>query len=193
MTTLRKTLVPIGIILALVVGGLFAVKKFAVQPRDGGSLNPGAPSGAPAVKIAEGETLPDFSLTQFGGSVQPVSKLGAKVVLVNFWATWCEACMVEMPSIIALRKRFKARGFEVAAINVDQNPESVLPSTLKKLGIDFPVYTDQDTRLSELFDVHAIPLSVVLDRNRKIVMIESGERNWDDKEMQTRMERWLSP
>jgi thiol-disulfide isomerase/thioredoxin len=177
-----KALLPIAVILVLVVGGLFAIKS-TVGKR---------PEGAVEVKV--GATLPDFKLKRFGGDGGEVllSSLPAKVLMVNFWATWCEACMVEMPSIVKLRSRYHAQGFEVLPVNVDENPEKVLPEILPELGLTFGVYHDGDGELSRIFDVHAIPLTVILDRNRKVLFIEGGERDWDDREIHAMLERWLS-
>lgn len=187
MTTSRKalmSLLPVGIIIALVIGGLYLVKaKFIHQGANGGG------------SLHIGSSLPDFSAQQVGGKPIKISGLGAKVVFVNFWATWCEACMIEMPSIIRLRNKYKPRGFEVLAVNMDDNPEAAVPRALRAFSMPFPVYKDTNSELTELFDVHAIPFSVMIKvtpQDRKVVFIETGERKWDDKEMNDLMERWLS-
>ncbi|MGZ3698075.1 MAG: TlpA disulfide reductase family protein, partial [Bdellovibrionota bacterium] len=131
-------------------------------------------------------------INKWGGGVVKASELKPKVTLVNFWATWCEACMEEMPSILKLRGRFKDRGFEVVAVNVDENPEAVLPATLKQLGIDFPVYIDKEGQVAGLFDVHAIPLTVMINSSRKVLLVQDGERNWMDEDLLSKMEKWLS-
>ncbi|MCM2277616.1 MAG: redoxin family protein [Oligoflexia bacterium] len=179
---LIKILAPVAFILSLALGGLFAVKS---------QLKRGAPESS-AAHLSEGAQLPDFTVPVFGGGKMTVSELKAKVVLVNFWASWCEACIVEMPSIIELRKSYKDRGLEVLAINVDEKPEAVVPRMTKQLGIDFPVYVDQDGALSELFDVHAIPLTVLIDANRKVLLIHNGERDWNSEEIRSKVERWIS-
>ena len=63
---------------------------------------------------------------------------------------------------------------------------------MKQTGIDFQVYTDPETRLSELFDVHAIPLTVILDKDRRILFMESGEMDWTSHQFKAQLERWLS-
>jgi thiol-disulfide isomerase/thioredoxin len=176
----------VAVIVAAAVGGLLFIKS---QVR-----NPMHPEGEAPPEIAVGATLPDFELVPLGGG-QPVasSRLGARVILVNFWATWCEACMIEMPSIEKLRAAYRSRGFEVVAVNVDENPDAVVPRVIKQLGLSFPIYVDKDARLAELFDVHAIPLTVILDnRTRKILFIESGERDWNGADIRSRLDSWLS-
>ena len=181
----QKTLIPLLGILILIVIALSVIKSRLPQKS--------AEIGSAAnVEIKTGSTLPDFKLTPFEGKPFLVSQSKAKVLLVNFWATWCEACMVEMPSIVKLRERYQSRGFDVAAINVDENPAAVLPRTITQLKINFPVFTDPEQKLAELFNVQAIPLTVVLNQERKILLVENGERNWDDKEVHGWLDQWLT-
>jgi thiol-disulfide isomerase/thioredoxin len=180
---LFKILAPVGAIIGLVLIAVVVIKKQSQSAFEG--------TGQPAIEV--GGQLPDFDLVQFSsGKEMKFSELDKKVVLVNFWATWCEACMVEMPSIVKLRKAYESKGFEVLALNVDENPEAVLPKTLNRLGLDFPIYVDRDQKLADLFDVHAIPLTVILDRNRKILFIETGERDWNGSDIHAKLEAWLA-
>jgi thiol-disulfide isomerase/thioredoxin len=180
--TLLKALLPIALILVLVVGGLSLLKK-----RMSGSSHEGNKAF-----IQVGETVPDFNLTPYpSGETLPISEHKAKVFMINFWATWCTACVVEMPSIVALRNAYANQGFEVLPINVDENPGAVIPAAIEKFKFTFPVYTDPKNMLAELFDVHAIPLTVFLDKNRKILFVESGERDWNGKDIRKQLEIWL--
>jgi thiol-disulfide isomerase/thioredoxin len=181
--SLIKVLLPVAAILLLVICVLSLIKlKMGSE-----SANTPEPN-----TIAVGKVIPDFSLVPLIGE-KPVlaSSLPSKVTLVNFWATWCEACMVEMPSIIKLRKTYRNQGFDVAAVNVDDHPEAVVPPVMKKLGFDFGVYIDRNQKLSDLFDIHAIPLSFVMDKNLKILFIETGERDWGSDESRKLLEGWL--
>jgi len=179
-----KTILPILIILIVIVAGLSVVKSTLVG-NSGGKPETG-------FEVEVGVTVPDFKLKKFGGGELQLSSLGAKVTLVNFWATWCEACVEEMPSIVKLRDHFKDQGFEVVAVNVDENPDAVVPKSLKQLGINFGVYVDPSAELAERFGVHAIPLTVILDRNRKILFVENGEKDWFSKDFQSKITDWLA-
>jgi thiol-disulfide isomerase/thioredoxin len=191
-----KSLIPVAGIVLFVTGGLFLVRSIWKDKAE--SANPSAALSQapqpPAPAITEGSTLPDFSVLQFGSkhAPTPISKLAGKVTLVNFWATWCEACMVEMPSLVRLQQAYKDKGLEVVEIDLDEQPEAVLPKTLKRLGIGFPVYLDNGTELSDLFDIQAIPLTIVLDKNRKVLLIENGERDWNGQDFRAELDRWLS-
>ena len=118
-------------------------------------------------------------------------KFAGKALLINFWASWCEACMAEMPSIQRLYDTLKGEGLEVLAINVDDNPEKVVPGIVQKLGLKFPIFTDTDGELSRTFEVVAIPFSVVTDRQHKIVWSESGERDWASEKVMTEVRKVL--
>jgi thiol-disulfide isomerase/thioredoxin len=139
-----------------------------------------------------GAVLPDFDLQPYQGTSGPVSSSKSKILLINFWATWCEACMLEMPSIVKLHQAYKDRGFDVIAVDLDSNPESVLTRTIQKYSMGFKVYTDTDSRLADLFRIEAIPLSIVINHDRKILMIENEGLDWNGAEFRTQLEKWLS-
>jgi len=190
--SLLKILAPIAVILALVVGGLSLIKSQMGQTRTA-TTSSTAPAAAAGGEIAVGSTLPDFSVKQFGGALIHHSELKSKVQLINFWATWCEACVVEMPSIVKLQHSFPVdKGFQVLPLNVDENPEAVLPKSIQHLGIDFPVFTDPDSKLAEIFDVHAIPLTAIINHDRKVLMLVNGEYDWNSDEIHTKLAQWLS-
>jgi thiol-disulfide isomerase/thioredoxin len=189
---LAKALLPVGLILLAVVGALFVIRSRQPRPAP---VPQAADSGAPVVAdMRVGATLPDFQLHPFKDSSSEVaaSSLRGKVSLINFWATWCEACMVEMPSIVKLYQGYKDRGFDVVAVDLDTNPEVVLPRTIRRYGMSFSVYTDTDSKLADLFQVQAIPLSVVMDRNRKILLIENEGLDWNGNEFRAALEKWLA-
>jgi len=144
------------------------------------------------VAIEVGSVLPDFHLHAQGSSPIRVSSLKKKVLVINFWASWCDSCLVEMPSLVRLREGIKDTSFEVIGVNVDENPETVIPRLKEKLKISFPLYGDTDQKLSALFDVHAIPLTVIVDRDRKILHVEAGERDWNSQDIREKIVQWLS-
>jgi peroxiredoxin len=193
-------LIPVGIIIGIVAGGLYVVKSTLVKQ----GANPGASAGGSdsavaasadgaTFRVATGETLPDVKIQQFKGPELALSQLPNKVTLINFWATWCEACVVEMPSIVAVQHALKDKGFGVAAVSLDDNPDQVLPGALPKLKIDFPVFSDPDSKVAGMFEVRAIPLTVIINHERKILHIEDGERDWNAQDIRAKIEAWLSP
>lgn len=182
MKTSAKVLIPAALIVIAAVGALTALKM----------AGPEAGSGSPAGEIHEGSMVPDFALKAFQGDATRLSALKAKIVFINFWATWCQACVVEMPSLVKLRAAFKDRGMELIAVNLDDNPDEVVPSALKRLGIDFPVYTDPEGKLGELFDIHAIPVTVVLTPSGQVLKIHTGDLDWNAPNIHAEVEKWLA-
>ena len=91
-----------------------------------------------------------------------------------------------------LRKLYLNRGFDVLAVSVDEQPEAVLPKFLQKFKIDYPVFVDPQGELSRIFDVHGIPFTLIISvMDRKVLMVQGGERDWNTKEIRNRLEVWL--
>ena len=178
----KKVLLPIAIILVLIVGALMAIKA---------SVHKEARLSTQPIEMVEGAELPNIEFTALDGSKKSFADLPHKVMMVNFWATWCEACMEEMPSMVKLRDQYAPKGFEILAVNVDENPLQAVPPIVQKLGVKFPIFTDPGNVLAEMFDVHAIPLSVLVSKDRKILMIESGGREWNDEDIHQMLDKWL--
>ena len=179
----KKVFIPIAVILVLIVGALMAVKA---------SVHKEARLATQPLELTEGAEVPNFELSKLEGGKVQIGDLSNKVTMINFWATWCEACMEEMPSIVSLRDQYSSKGFEVLGINVDENPAQVTPPVVKKLGIKFPIFTDAGNNLAELFDVHAIPLTVIINKSRKILLVEPGGRDWNTDDMHQLLDKWVN-
>ncbi len=110
---------------------------------------------------------PDFTLADISGRRWTFSGLRGKVVLINFWATWCPPCRKEMPDLEALYERFRGRGFVVLAIS-DEEAAKVEPF-IRERKISFPVALDPSRKVNEMFVVEGIPKSFVYDRQGKLV------------------------
>jgi peroxiredoxin len=178
----KKVFIPIAVILVLIVGALLAVKA---------SVHKEARLTSQPLELTEGAEVPNFELSKLDGSKVQLADVPTKVNMINFWATWCEACMEEMPSIVTLRDQYSPKGFEVLGVNVDENPTEATPPIIKKLGIKFPIFTDPDNTLAEMFDVRAIPLTVIINKSRKILLVEPGGRDWDTDEMHELLDKWV--
>ncbi len=110
----------------------------------------------------------DFTLTDLEGKSWTLKELKGKVVLVNFWATWCPPCQKEMPDLEALYKRFENQGFVVLAISEDEETSKVAPFIAER-KLSFPVLLDPGQKVNNLFQVDGIPKSFVYDRDGKLV------------------------
>jgi peroxiredoxin len=109
----------------------------------------------------------DFTLTDLHGRPWSLKSLQGKVVLVNFWATWCPPCRKEMPDLESLYLRFKDKGFVVLSIS-DEEAAKVNPFIADR-NITYPVLLDPGRKVNELFQVEGIPKSFVYDRSGKLV------------------------
>ena len=140
---------------------------------------------------AVGDIVPDFAVTDMNGKKSTISTVKAKVIMLNFWATWCDACLTEMPSIVALRNQFHPQGFEVVGINLDENPAAVVPRAVQRYQISFPVFQDPSGTIAEIFDVMAIPLTVFMNSKREIIHYQNGEFDWSSEAVQNMLKGWL--
>lgn len=146
--------------------------------------------------VAIGASVPDYVFQSLDGTQRKLSSFlkpngPNSVVLINFWASWCEACIAEMPSINRLRASYSGRGFEVIGINLDEQPAAVVPKSVSKLKMLFPIFVDPEATIADTLDVHAIPFTVLVDRERKILHFQSGDRDWMESEFRNQLDRWL--
>jgi peroxiredoxin len=109
----------------------------------------------------------DFTLTDLDGKTWALKSLQGKVVLINFWATWCPPCRKEMPDLDTLYQRFKGQGLVILAIS-DEEADKVKPYLAERKAT-FPILLDPGRKVNELFRIHGIPKSFVYDRNGKLV------------------------
>lgn len=109
----------------------------------------------------------DFTLTDLQGKSWTLRELHGKVVLVNFWATWCPPCRKEMPDLDALYKRFKDEGLVILAVD-DEEAAKVKPF-LTERPVTYPILLDPGRKINDLFHIDGIPKSFVYDREGKLV------------------------
>jgi len=127
------------------------------------------------------QPVEDFQLTSIAGRGYKLSELKGKVVLINFWATWCGPCVQEMPLMQMIYKKYKAEGLEIISISTDDLTYKVGPFAARR-KLDFPVFLD--TGLKERFAAQAIPVNVFVDREgraryRKVGYDEDSEREFE--------------
>jgi peroxiredoxin len=124
----------------------------------GSGLVWGMGSRVPAV----GTTVEDFRLVDLEGKPQSLTQYRGKVVLVNFWATWCKPCTTEMPAMQATYEKLRDKGFVVLAIN-ELEDELKVREHIKQHGHTFPVLMDRDNKVANQFGVFGLPVSVFID------------------------------
>jgi thiol-disulfide isomerase/thioredoxin len=155
--------------------------KVASSKRQGG----GAVSQLGNIKV--GEPAPEFAARDLEDREVTSAELrGRKVVLLDFWATWCGPCRMAMPSLETLQKEFKDR-VEILSVNLREEREQV-QRFIQKKGYTFRVVLDVDGSISDKFGVRAIPTMVVIDRSGLVQAIHVGYRG-ESKELRELLER----
>lgn len=115
----------------------------------------------PAAQI--GHPAPDFTLTTLDGEAVSLSDLRGQAVLINFWATWCGPCRVEMPDIESVYNQYRDDGLVVLAVN-DAEPDGLVSGYVNDLGLSFPIGMDPSREVQRLYQVRAFPSSYFIDR-----------------------------
>jgi peroxiredoxin len=131
----------------------------------------GANTAVPA--IAPLSAAPDFTLHTMNGPNLRLQEQRGRVVMVNFWATWCGPCRQEMPQLNRLYEKYHAAGFVLLGVNVDDDTRKAA-EVAGKLGVTFPVLLDTDKTVSKLYDLSTMPSTVIIDRDGKIRYVHRG-------------------
>jgi len=138
------------------------------------SYNQGEPSLA-------GSTAKPFSFVEDGKAMQ-LSDLRGKVVVLNFWATWCPPCVEETPSLIALQREIAPKGGMVLGISVDDDAQAYA-QFVQANGIDFPTFRDPTKKIPESYGTSMYPDTYIIDRQGKIARKLVGAQDWTSPEM----------
>jgi peroxiredoxin len=141
------------------------------------SLSLACAAGAADLKPWTGEPLPAFSLRDLDGAPHRLADYRGKVVLINFWATWCGPCRDEMPSIQDLRSQLKGKPFAVLAINLDE-PESRVRKFLARWKVDLPVLLDPERTVARQWNARILPATFIVGPDGRIRYSSVGELNW---------------
>lgn len=140
----------------------------------------------------EGFLAPDFSLPDLGGKSVTLSDFRGKVVLLNFWATWCPPCRREIPSLKRLYQLRKDREFEIVAVSVDKTSSSQVASFAANYQMSFPVLVNPRGDVGQRYWTRAIPSSFLVDKKGIIRWKVAGARDWDDAQTLAKIDQLLS-
>jgi thiol-disulfide isomerase/thioredoxin len=132
-------------------------------------------------RLPAGSMAVPFELTTLDGKVVQSSELAGKVVLVNFWATWCGPCKEEMPSLARLQKQLDPAHFVLLTVTTDLQRQGIA-HFLSQLGVSLPVLFDEDQDVSRSFMVRGLPTTIVIARDGTLVGRAVGPRAWDSPE-----------
>ena len=138
-------------------------------------LKPWAGGPTPALELKDLQEAPHRLATYRG-----------KVVVVNFWATWCEPCREEMPSFNRLRQSLAGKPVALLAVNIGEG-EGRIAEFLKKVPVDFPVLLDRDAKVSREWKVRLMPTTFIIGTDGRVRYSYAGERDWADDSVRSKI------
>ncbi|MGA2358067.1 MAG: TlpA disulfide reductase family protein [Terriglobales bacterium] len=150
-------------IAAIVATMLFAGIRIARNNRANG----------PGQRQLMGNLAPDFELQTLDGKNLKLSDLRGKAVLLNFWATYCGPCKVEMPWFVELQKEYGPQGFQIVGVANDDASTEDIAKFAKEMGINYPILIGKDS-VSDSYNVSVLPTTFFLDRDGKLIAREFG-------------------
>jgi len=162
--------------LGLLMGLLAGLVIFVGWPGSGGVFTPSAQNTpqTPAPAAVVGAPAPDFVLTDLNGQTLQLSDLQGKVVLLNFWATWCAPCEAEMPTLEDRYKTFSGNGFQVLGVNADDEKIETIQGFLERVPVSFPILLDPGLTVSDLYRVRGLPTTYLIDREGVVRAVQAG-------------------
>lgn len=170
-----KELFKLAAVVAIVGGA--ALGFVSLRENKGYGLKPGSPA-------------PPFRLASLSGGEVDLSSLRGRVLVVNFWATWCPPCVSEMPSLDRLHRALSSEGLVVLGISVDED-EDGLRGFVERLGIGFPILRDRGGRVAASYRTTGYPETFVIDRAGLILNTFVGPAEWDTPEALDHFRRLL--
>lgn len=159
---------------AMIVVVLIALMVYAgwrSRPAKSTAMVPGAQSLAAGDAV--GRQAPDFVLNDLQGKQVRLSDFRGKAVLLNFWATWCGPCKVEMPWFVELQKQYGPQGLEIVGVALDDSSRETISKFAKDMGVNYLILQGQDA-VGDAYGTMGLPTSFFIDRNGKIVEAGSG-------------------
>ena len=148
-------------------------------------------SGTLEAKVVNvGDTAPDFRVVSDSGKVLTRSDFGGKLLVLNFWASWCAPCVEEVPSLDALHRQFKDQGVVVLGVSLDNN-EKLYRQFLDRFKVSFPTSRDSAADISYNYGTFQIPETYLIDSKGKVVEKIISNTNWMDPAFLARVKSYL--
>jgi peroxiredoxin len=159
---------------ALRLSATFVTSLLLICLFQGCSMAPQSVDAASLKPDSERHNAPDFALKDADGKVVHLSDYKGKVVLLDFWATWCGPCKIEIPWFVDLQRKNKDRGFEVLGVSMDEEGWETVKPFLSDLAVNYRVVIGNDTTAQQYGGVDALPTTFLIDRSGKIAAVHVG-------------------
>jgi thiol-disulfide isomerase/thioredoxin len=175
---MKRMVLVVTTVLALVAGTYFADKATRVKPK--GMVK----ADNPVVAVA-----PDFTLKDLDGKDVSLSQFKGKVVLINFWATWCDPCYIEIPWLIEMQEKYAGKGFTILGVALDEEGKSVVAPWVakerfnvngQKLPMNYPILLGDDAVADKFGGLLGYPTSILISRDGKIIKRVTGILTYDE-------------
>jgi thiol-disulfide isomerase/thioredoxin len=125
--------------------------------------------GAAPARITKSTVAPDFSLQSLDGTTLRLSDLRGKAVMLNFWATWCGPCKIEMPWFVDLQKQYGPQGLQIVGVAMDDASKEDIAKFAKDMGVNYPILIGKESVGDQYGGVNALPETFLVSRDGKIV------------------------
>ncbi len=166
----------LSLIIISAAGGFYASHLYSSHVRDEIDVSTNHQASQPR--------RPDFSLPDLNGKLQSIDNWNGKVIMVNFWASWCPPCRREIPSFIRLYKNYQKQGFVILGIALDDSQS--VREFLNPIGIDYPILLGEKAgiKISNAYgnELGALPFTVIINREGRIIRAHPGELSYEQAE-----------
>ncbi len=162
--------IKIPVLLVIICGALYC------------SITSSSEKTQPLYPVPNSPPAVDFKLKDSDGNVYQLKQYRGRVVIVNFWTTWCPPCRFELPSMERAYKQLKKDGVEILAINVGENADTIFTFTAD-YPVSFPLLMDIDSSVINDYPVVGLPTTYIVDTNGRLVYRAVGTREWDDADL----------
>ena len=177
-----KKILLLIIVSAVILGSAYAIKRY---------LKYYTADTSRAGQLVEDFSLPSLSSERSGGSGK-LSDYKGKLILLNFWASWCPPCRKEIPDFIKVQSKYQQKGFTILGISIEDKEPTA--DYAKKVGINFPIFYDEEkgTDIGKKYGMIGIPYSLLIDQNQKIIAIYPSYQTLDEARLSSDIEKHLN-
>jgi thiol-disulfide isomerase/thioredoxin len=178
---MKRIVLVLTTVLALIAGTYFADRATRVKAK-GATMKADIPAHA-------SQLAPDFTLKDLDGKDVSLSQFQGKVVLINFWATWCDPCYIEIPWLIEIQQKYAAKGFTILGVALDEEGKSVVAPWVakerfdvggQKLPMNYPILLGDDAVTEKFGGLLGYPTSILISRDGKIIKRVTGILTYDE-------------
>jgi cytochrome c biogenesis protein CcmG, thiol:disulfide interchange protein DsbE len=173
----------------VVLAGIVLV---AITGHRGTRVSPLSSEQSESAPVAAGNQAANFKLEALDGHTVSLDSLRGKVIFLNVWATWCEPCREEMPSMQTLYEDFKSnKDFVMLAVSQDIKGRSTVAPYVEKNGFRFTILLDPENKISSSYDMSGVPETFIIDRTGKIVAHHMGAFDWSRPDVRDALQQLL--